>query len=76
MEETTDSAEVAVAEKHARKDRIDTEMDTEGGGKAGTSPSQFRHKKRPMTNIYLTDSDEEAIVDFVKVHDKLYDKTN
>ena len=29
-----------------------------------------------MTNIYLTDSDEEAIVDFVKDHVDLYDKTN
>ena len=29
-----------------------------------------------MTNIYLTDSDEEAIVDLVKEHDELYDKTN
>ena len=29
-----------------------------------------------MTNIYLTDSDEEAILDFVKDHKELYDKTN
>ena len=29
-----------------------------------------------MTNIYLTDSDEKAIVDFVKDHEELYDKTN
>ena len=29
-----------------------------------------------MTNIYLTDSDKEAIVDFVKDHKELYDKTN
>ena len=29
-----------------------------------------------MTNIYLTDSNEEAIVDFVKDHEELYDKTN
>ena len=29
-----------------------------------------------MTNIYLTDSDKEAIVDFVKEHEKLYDKTS
>ena len=28
-----------------------------------------------MTDIYLTDSGEEAIVDFVKDHE-LYDKTN
>ena len=29
-----------------------------------------------MTNIYLTDSDEDAIVDFVKDHEELYDKTS
>ena len=29
-----------------------------------------------MTNIYLTDSDEEAIVDFVKDHKEFYDKIN
>ena len=29
-----------------------------------------------MTNIYLTDWDEEAIVDFVKDHKELYTKTN
>ena len=29
-----------------------------------------------MTNIYLTDSDKEATVDFVKDHEELYDKTN
>ena len=29
-----------------------------------------------MTNIYLRDWDKEAIVDFVKDHEELYDKTN
>ena len=29
-----------------------------------------------MTNIYLTDSDQEAIMDFVKDQEELYDKTN
>ena len=29
-----------------------------------------------MANIYLTDSDEEAIMDFVKDHEELYNKTN
>ena len=29
-----------------------------------------------MTNIYLMDSDEESIVDFVKDHKELYDKAN
>ena len=29
-----------------------------------------------MTNVYLTDSDEEAILDFVKGHKELYHKTS
>ena len=29
-----------------------------------------------MINIYLTDSDEEAILDFMKDHEELYDDTN
>ena len=29
-----------------------------------------------MTNIYLTDSDEETSLDFVKDHKKLYNKTS
>ena len=29
-----------------------------------------------MTNIYLTDSDAEAIVDFVMDHEELYNNTN
>ena len=67
-----------MAEKHARTDKSDTEMDTctEGGGELGTSQSDLRHKKKHMTNILLMDSDEEAIVEFVKDHEELYDKTN
>ena len=37
---------------------------------------QWHYKKGYMTNIYLTDSDEEAIVDLVKDHKELYDKTS
>ena len=44
------------------------------GGQAGQSQSQY--KKGHITNIYLTNSDSEAIVDFVKDHKELYDKTN
>ena len=29
-----------------------------------------------MTKIYLTDTDNEAIVDFVKDHEELYEKHN
>ena len=41
----------------------------------GTSPSHSRQKKGHMTYIYLTNTDE-AIVDFMKDHAELYDKTN
>ena len=33
-------------------------------------------QKGHITNIYLTDSDEEAIVDFVKDHKELNNKTS
>ena len=29
-----------------------------------------------MKSIFLSDSDEEAIMEFVKQHEELYDKTN
>ena len=58
-----------MVEKPAKTDKIETEMDTEAGGEASTSQSHSRHKKGHMTNIYPTDSDEEAIVDFVKDHE-------
>ena len=37
---------------------------------------QSRQKKGQMKSIFLSDSDEEAIVEFVKQHEELYDKTN
>ena len=64
-----------MAEKCARTDKSDTEMDTAGEGEACISQLHSTHKKGHMTNIYLTDS-EEAIMDFVKDHEELYDKTN
>ena len=42
----------------------------------GTSQSHSRHKKGHMTNIYLTDLNKKAIMDFMKEQEKLYDKTN
>ena len=44
-EETIHSAEEGVAEKRARTDKSDTEMDTEGGGEAGTFQSHSRQNK-------------------------------
>ena len=51
-----------------------SDTETEAGGEPGTSQSQYT--KGHMTNIYLTDLDEEAIVDFVKDYEELYNKTN
>ena len=52
-------------------------MDIEGGAEASTSTkSPSRNKKGHMAIIYSTDSDEEAIINFVKDHEKLYHKTN
>ena len=75
-EETTHSAEGGVAEKRARTARSDTEMDREAGGEVGTSHLHSRLKKGHMTNICLTNSDEEAFVDFIKDPEELYDKTD
>ena len=67
----------ALGEKRSRTERSKSEMDTEGGGKASASTEcQARLKKGHMMNILLTDSDEEAIVDFVKEYEELYDQTN
>ena len=50
-------------------------MDTEGeGGVCTYTQFKSRHKKEHMMNIYLTDSNEEAIVVFVKDHKELYNK--
>ena len=70
----TPQTEEAVADIRPRTER--SEMNTEGGGETGTSTQfQSRCKKGHMTNIYLTDSDKEVIVYFVKDHE-LYGKIN
>ena len=38
--------------------------------------TQSRQMKGQMNSIFPSDSDEEAIVEFVKQHEELYDKTN
>ena len=38
--------------------------------------TQSRQKKGQMKTILLSDSDEEAIIEFVKQYEQLYDKTN
>ena len=51
-------------------------MSTDGVGEAGTSQLQFRCKEGYITNIYLTDSGEEAVVYFINHHEELYNKSN
>ena len=38
--------------------------------------TQSRQKKGQITSIFLIDSDEEAIVEYVKQHEELFDKSN
>ena len=59
QQQREEQARLKVAEKRTRTEKCDTE--TEAGGEVG--PSQSGYKMGHMTNIYLTDSDEEAIVD-------------
>ena len=72
------------------RERLETEMievteETEETGdrrekrpRTDTDPEcmQSRQKKGQMKSIFLSDSDEEAIVDFVKQHEELFDKTH
>ena len=55
-------------ERGEKRVRTDTDTDVES--------TQSRQKKGQMKSIFLSDSDEEAIVEFVKQHEELYDKTN
>ena len=47
-----------------------TDMDTD------VESTQSRQKQGQMKSICLSDSDEEAIVEFIKQHEEFYDKTN
>ena len=59
MEETEERAE--------KRPRTDTDTDPES--------TQSRQKKGKMKSIFLSDSDEEAIGEFIKQHEELYNKT-
>ena len=49
---------------------MQNDMDTD------VESTQSRQKKDQMKSIFPSDSDEEVIVEFVKQHKELYDKTN
>ena len=55
-------------ERGEKRARTDTDTDVES--------TQSRQKKGQIKSIFLSDSDEEAIVEFIKQHEELYDKTN
>ena len=59
--------EMEEEERREKRARTDTDTDAES--------TQSRQKKGQKT-ILLSDSDEEAIVEFIKPHKQLYDKTN
>ena len=50
--------------------RVPTDTNTD------VESTQCRQKKGQMKSILLSDSDEEAIVEYVKQHEELYDKIN
>ena len=50
--------------------RVPTDTDTD------VESTQSRQKKGQIKFIFLSDSDKEAILEFVKQHEELYDKTN
>ena len=50
--------------------RVQTDTDTD------VESTQSRQKKGQMKSNFLSDSDVEAIVELVKQHEELYDKTN
>ena len=52
------------------ENKVRTDMDTD------VESTQSKQKKGQMKSIFLSDSGEEAIVEFVKQHKELYDKTN
>ena len=52
------------------KKRARTDMDTD------VESTQSRQKKGQMKFTFLSDSDKVAIVEFIKQHQELYDKTN
>ena len=49
---------------------MQTDMDTD------VESTQSRQKKGQMKSIFLSDSDEEAIVEYVKQHEELFDQSN
>ena len=56
--------EIEEEERGEKRPRTDTDTDAES--------TQSRQKKGQMKTILLSDSDEEAIIDFVKQHEEFW----
>ena len=78
MEETEEESDRSQREeaqgKRQRTETSESELELEAASEASRSSPQSHTKKGNMTNILLTDPDEEMIVDFVKDHGELYDQ--
>ena len=68
--ETIEVTEETEETEDRREKRLRTDTDTD------PECMHFRQKKGQMKSIFLSDSDEEAIVDFMKQHEELFDKTH
>ena len=68
--ERTEETEQEETEEGRTKKRTKTDTDTD------VESTQFRQKKGQIKSIFLSDSDKEAIVKFVKQKAELYDKTH
>ena len=65
-------------ERMERERREETQERGKKGARTDTDveSTQSRQTKGQMKSIFLSDSDEEAIMEFLKQHEELYDKTN
>ena len=63
-------------EARVEEANVDESHSQEAGQPEKRPRTERCDKKGQMTRIYLTDSDGEAIADFVKDQDELYDKTS
>ena len=67
--ERTEEIELEETEERRTEKRARTNTDTD------VESAQSRQKKGQMKSIFLGDSDKETIVEFVKQHEELYNKT-
>ena len=59
-----------------REETEEGKTDKRAGTDTDVESTHSRQKNGQMKSIFLSDSDEEAIVEFVKQNEELYDKTH